>query len=344
MRVQVAIPEPHVSAPVLDAALEGVTRLNEEMLAEGEVPTFREAVERVRWKPEPPGQEHFDHAKMVLGRGWGDCDDLAPWHAASLRATGEDPGAHAVVRKSGPNRWHAIVQRSDGSLDDPSREAGMGQPRGVHGAAVPVMYVPRAAAVVGGAYVARPQLALRPVRDGRGQIEAWEARADLPWHWQPGDSPGDIAMASLHASPISSQAIVGACEGAAWLGEASGFSDDEHIDRVGAIADMCDGADWDEVAAEYGDEHADAAAAIVGSFFGSLARAAKGLARHAMPIARMGLPFVPGVGPLAAKAFEMAAPSLQRLLQERGHLPPPDARRFVARQRAPEPIWCIPVS
>src|SRR5262245_39874367 len=100
MRVNVAIPEAHVTRPVLDAALEATTRLNEQLLKEGVVPPFRKAVNAVRWKPEPPGDEHFDHAAVVLGRGWGDCDDLAPWHAASLRATGEDPGAKAFVKKS----------------------------------------------------------------------------------------------------------------------------------------------------------------------------------------------------------------------------------------------------
>src|SRR4051812_16639207 len=109
MRIQVAVPEAHVEAPVLNAALESVTALNESMLRTGEIPTFTEAVKagRVRWQPEPPGQEHFDHAKRVLQRGWGDCDDIAPFYAAELRATGQDPGARAVAKRSGPKRWHA---------------------------------------------------------------------------------------------------------------------------------------------------------------------------------------------------------------------------------------------
>ena len=132
MRVNVAIPEAHVDAPVLNAALESVTRLNEEMLAQGEVPTFTDGLkEGIKWKPEPPGDEHFDHAATVLRRKWGDCDDLAPWQAASLRHTGEDPEARAIVRRSGPKRWHAIVRRGDGSIDDPSKAAGMGQHWGV---------------------------------------------------------------------------------------------------------------------------------------------------------------------------------------------------------------------
>src|SRR6185369_900875 len=70
-----------------------------------EVPTFEKALPHgIKWKPEPPGDEHFDHAKTVLARKWGDCDDLAPWQAASLRHTGEDPGAKAVAKRSGLHR------------------------------------------------------------------------------------------------------------------------------------------------------------------------------------------------------------------------------------------------
>jgi hypothetical protein len=293
MRVNVAIPEAHVSRPVLDAALEATTRLNEALIKSGEVPPFRKAVNAVRWKPEPPGDEHFDHAKVVLGRGWGDCDDLAPWHAASLRATGEDRGAKAFVKKSGPTRWHAVVQRSDGSVDDPSREAGMGRTNGVLGASLPLMMRPKASAVVGevGTYIARPQLALRPVRDKTGQVEAWQARADLPWHWVPGRSPADVAMVSLHASPVSSQAVAGACNGLIDIGEANDVSDDV-LDRAAAIRDMADGATWEEIADEYGEEHADAAGHIVGSFFSGITKKLKrivpkplrGFAKSAMPL------------------------------------------------------------
>src|SRR5262245_53396081 len=122
MRVNVAIPEAHVTQPVLDAALEAVTRLNEQLIQSGH-PTFKQALPTgIKWKPEPPGSEHFDHAGIVAHRGWGDCDDLAPWHAASLRVTGEDKGANAIVVPSGPNRWHAVVRRSNGAIDDPSED------------------------------------------------------------------------------------------------------------------------------------------------------------------------------------------------------------------------------
>lgn len=328
MRVNVAVPEAHVTPPVLDAALEATTRLNETLLRKGVVPTFRSAVERVRWKPEPPGDEHFDHAAVVLGRGWGDCDDLAPWHAASLRATGEDPGAEAFVHKSGPNRWHAVVRRSDGSVDDPSKEAGMGQTNGVIGGALPLMMQPSSVVGSVGSYIVRPQLALRPVTDRQGQVEAWQARADLPWHWAPGRSPSDIAMVSLHASPVSSQAVVGACQGLIELGEANDV-DEDILDRAAAIADGCEGASYEDLEDEYGPEHAAAASQLVGSFFKKFGRTLKRTMKpkSLLNLATKGIRFVPGVGPVASIALEHASPMLQRAILTKKHKPRPKVQR-----------------
>ncbi|HEX7235472.1 MAG TPA: hypothetical protein VF405_00845 [Gammaproteobacteria bacterium] len=272
MRINVAVPEAHVSRPVLDAALEATTRLNESLIKSGEVPLFDTVRDHIRWKPEPPGQEHFDHAGIVLGRKWGDCDDMAPYAAASMRATGEDPGATAIVKRSGPQRWHAVVQRSDGTIRDPSRETGMGQTNGVLGSALPFMRLPGTAAV-NGIYHPRPQLALRPVRSTlTGEIEAWQARADLPWHWTHDEDPA-MAMATIHASDGSSSAVVGACNGLIRLGEANDI-DDALLTRAAAIRDACEGCPWEELAGMYGEEDATAAGALVGSFFSNLAKKA----------------------------------------------------------------------
>jgi hypothetical protein len=202
---------------------------------------------------------------------------MAPFAAASMRATGEDPGAKAIVKRSGPNRWHAVVQRSDGTIRDPSRETGMGQTNGVLGGALPMMMVTGGASVVGGAFIARPQLAMRPIRDRSGQVEAWQARADLPWHWAPGTSPADVAMASLHASPVSSQSVVGACDGLVRLGEANDVPD-EILDRARAISAACEGYDWHDIAEEYGEDNATAAGMLVSGFFGGLKKLAKKVA------------------------------------------------------------------
>lgn len=130
MRIQVAVPEEHVDPAVINASLEAVTRLNENMIRAGDSPTSDELVERgAVWRPENMGDEHFDHGGTIAERGWGDCDDWAPLHAATLRVSQEDPEATAVVIPSGPSTYHAVVQRGDGRLElgdeDISARAGM---------------------------------------------------------------------------------------------------------------------------------------------------------------------------------------------------------------------------
>jgi hypothetical protein len=130
MRIQVAVPEEHVDPHVIDAALEAVTRLDESLIRAGQSPTSHELVEKgAKLRPEPMGDEHFDHGATIASRGWGDCDDWAPLHAATLRTSGVDPGARARIVPSGPSTFHAMVETSDGRLlqgeEDISVMAGM---------------------------------------------------------------------------------------------------------------------------------------------------------------------------------------------------------------------------
>lgn len=323
MRINVAVPESNVQPEVLDAALEAVTRLNEDMIEKREVPIFKEALEQgIQWRPEPPGQEHFDHAAKVVGRGWGDCDDLAPYQAASLRVTGVDPDAKAVVVQSGPKRWHAVVERGDGSIDDPSADAGMHEwyaNKGNRGATVPMLSTRGESSVVG-AYRIRPQIALRPA------YGSWQARADLPWHWrehEDNDTPsrGDFAMAALHSAPVAATALVGCIDGLIDLADAANFGDDEHVMRLQAIADHIEGADYHELLEEYGPEHAEAAVHVVGSFWSGL----KNIVKKVAPVVSKAVQFVPGVGPIASSAIDVATSFI-----------PPDRARAAA-PAAPAP-------
>jgi len=142
MRIRIAVPEEHVDPPVIDAALEAVTRLDESLIRSGKSPTSDQLVAAgAKWRPENMGDEHFDHGGTIAARGWGDCDDWAPLHAATLRTSGRDPGASAVVIPSGPSTYHAVVKRSTGQLElgpaDISARAGMrpiAAPRAVVGA------------------------------------------------------------------------------------------------------------------------------------------------------------------------------------------------------------------
>jgi hypothetical protein len=304
MRINVAVPEAHVTAPVLNAALESVTRLNESLLEKGAVPTFAEAVKGggIKWQPEPPGQEHFDHAARVLGRGWGDCDDLAPWHAASLRATGKDPGAQAVARRSGPSRWHAVVKRSNGSIDDPSRAAGMGKHRGIIGGVLPLMY--GQTSVVGGvvgAYIVKPEIAVRPVRG------AFQARADLPWYWSDHmisdkATPTDYAMAALHMAPTAASALVGAIDGVVELAHANGCGRRGDLQRLSAVSDYMAGVPLDAIERMWGSHNAAHAQMVGWGFLKKLGKIVSPVAN----LARGAIKFVPGIGPQASSLIDTA--------------------------------------
>lgn len=298
MRIAVAVPEAQVTKPVLDAALESVTRLNEQLLEAGSVPTFDKALKAgVKWRPEPPGDENFDHAGTVMRRKWGDCDDIAPYHAASLRHLGIDPDATAVARPSGPNRWHAEVLRGDGTIDDPSRDAGMGRKQAVSGAAVLPMMSELAGNGIDGDLVMRPNFAVRPFYGG------WQARTDMPWQGN------DFAMSTMQLAPGMRRSLVGSIEGACSLALAGGYADPNHIDRMCAIADHIEGRDLDEIARVYGEEHAAAAEQVVGSFFKKLGKMAKGAMKVATMPLKVASKFavhIPGVGKIAASTLNLA--------------------------------------
>lgn len=196
MRVRLAVPEDldeDTKQAALNAALESVTQANTGLIAARRVPIFERALKErgIKWQPEPPGDEHFDLATTVYRRRHGDCDDLAPYQAASLRVTGRDPEAQAVVYRSGPDRYHAVVLRGDGSVDDPSRRAGMGRVQG-DGYAAPIW-----PAMMGD----RLSLAAYPLSQG------WAARVDVPSENAP------LVYSNLARGAYPAAAVVGALRG-----------------------------------------------------------------------------------------------------------------------------------
>jgi hypothetical protein len=260
MRLAIAVPEEYVSPEILDAALEVNTRLNQAMIRSGAAPTFREALAGggVQWAMEPPGEERFDNALEVLGRGWGDCDDIGPWEAASMRETGEDPGAKSRVVRSGPSTWHAIVQKSDGSLRDPSQDAGM-TVSGIHGAVVPPMGDGR-----------RPTIALMP-RDG-----AWRARADLPW----ANSSAGASLVGYAARQNPVHAVSDAICGLCLVGETAGVAIRDHCANLLALEAVMRGVPVDQLQAcfaQQGQTFSPQDAAVVGDLFSCLVDQIPGL-------------------------------------------------------------------
>lgn len=293
MRIRIALPEggglgESEKKGVLDAALEAVTRAATPLVANRQVPTASAAIRagRVHWKPEPPGDEHFDLPTTVLARGWGDCDDLAPWHAASLRASGTDPKARAVVKKSGPGRWHALVQRADGSIEDPSLAAGMGsRVSGVDGPFFPGL---RGAIQRPMFPEGRMAFASHPLLRGfAGRVDVKDRHN--PWHWS-----------ALSCARRPGPAVARAIRAVSNLVQGDD-DDDTHI-ILGACHDMLTGADADEILDSLDHLGVDTEDPEVVGFFGGLLQSAGKLAKSVAPIASV----IPGGG-LATTAIQAAS-------------------------------------
>jgi hypothetical protein len=102
---------------VLQALLEGLAAASYVQLRRYALPRLYES--GVYYQREPKGRERWQTAVETYRRGAGDCEDLTAWRVAELRFDGEP--ARGIVIPTGPRRYHAIVERADGSLEDPSR-------------------------------------------------------------------------------------------------------------------------------------------------------------------------------------------------------------------------------
>ena len=113
-------------------ALEALVMVNQLYLRLHDVARIYElgAAGKVRYKEEPlDGIEEFAAIPVILQRGWGDCDDLAPWRCAELRSLGEPAKIRIQWKRqpSGSKLYHIVVRRGDHSIEDPSRILGMGK-------------------------------------------------------------------------------------------------------------------------------------------------------------------------------------------------------------------------
>lgn len=121
MRVNVNIPA-SMGIRFTEAALEGLAQLATEDHLAGNLPPLYES--GIRYQRER-GTENWLMPSEALMAGVSDCEDLAAYRVGELRAHGIDPGARIVVEQTGPRTMHAIVQRSDGTQEDPSAALGM---------------------------------------------------------------------------------------------------------------------------------------------------------------------------------------------------------------------------
>ena len=123
MKVFIDVPM-DATGRMAQAALEGLAQAATEEIAGGGMPLLYAS--GVRYERERPGHEEWLIPSQVLAGGVGDCEDLAAYRVGELRATGADEGARIVIIPTGPRTMHAVVRRSNGELEDPSRALGMG--------------------------------------------------------------------------------------------------------------------------------------------------------------------------------------------------------------------------
>jgi hypothetical protein len=108
------------------AALEGLTGVNEVLMRrDPSIPPLYSTGAVWEIRPGDPSETQWRYAPDVVTQGWGDCQDLSAYRAAELRVSGEDPGAAVRVYPTGPNRYHAVVARGNGAVEDPSVILGM---------------------------------------------------------------------------------------------------------------------------------------------------------------------------------------------------------------------------
>jgi len=124
-------------ACVVRIELEALVQINQLYLATHRVPPLYTS--GVRYQSEPANYiklgnllvrraEEFAAIPAVLERGWGDCDDLGPWRCAELRNSGEKAKMRVVWvkdKKTGEKKFHVLVRRANGAVEDPSHKLGM---------------------------------------------------------------------------------------------------------------------------------------------------------------------------------------------------------------------------
>jgi hypothetical protein len=109
--------------------LDTLTRWNAELMRVQPVPPLYQSgarYQRENYTGLHP--EDWRDCLQVIRSGGGDCEDLAAYRAAELRVSGDQNAKCMFIERARPDGgrlFHIVVQRGDGSLEDPSRVLGM---------------------------------------------------------------------------------------------------------------------------------------------------------------------------------------------------------------------------
>lgn len=102
-----------------EEALEDLTSRNQKAFRLRKIPRLYSADVKYR-RESGDGPESWQEAVELLENKAGDCEDLSAYRAAELRELdGED--ARAIIQHIKGGKYHAVVRREDGRIEDPSR-------------------------------------------------------------------------------------------------------------------------------------------------------------------------------------------------------------------------------
>jgi len=117
------------SAHHVSLMLEGLVRCNmDELRRSPHLPDLYAS--GVRYTRERDGVNKWQGILESYALKQADCEDLAAARVAFLRVRFNEPKARCDVKFIREGLWHVRVLRADGTIEDPSRILGMGQPKG----------------------------------------------------------------------------------------------------------------------------------------------------------------------------------------------------------------------
>lgn len=111
-----------IPLPALGAAVEGLTGINAvilRVLERGDRPVPRLYESAIKYRQ--PGKLAWHTIADLYDLGWGDCKDLVAARCAELRVYDAEPAMPLVYETRRRGRWHAVLRRADGTIEDPSR-------------------------------------------------------------------------------------------------------------------------------------------------------------------------------------------------------------------------------
>lgn len=129
-----ALKDPKVGAILAKKLLEALIVANRYYLhTHPSTPLLYESDVRYAREPNAFRYEEFADIPTVLGRGWGDCDDLVAWRCAEIAQREKRPAAPLIYWRQHDSDsgkkvtvWHVQVRRLDTKeVEDPSRLLGM---------------------------------------------------------------------------------------------------------------------------------------------------------------------------------------------------------------------------